>query len=306
MSEILLPRLYERDIDVLLQEELIFNQALCALLGESLRFHGLLRIHQCRLSVVDQTGETDLFAMFSSDTRQGVLLIENKIDAGFQPRQPERYRERATSLAAEAGVDWVFCILVAPRRYVRDGLEGINQFDAIVAYEDVASAVAKEGTPRSRHRAAMLLQTVEHARSSYVLTPVVEVGNLWNRIYEIADREFPDLKMAVPSRKGSQSKWMIFKAKLPSRITIDWKITKATVDLSFWKGAVHRPIQSINLSPLPGGATLEQLGDTIAIRVPVMRPPAEWTEMTDDQIRAALTAALELLRFYENNSASFA
>jgi hypothetical protein len=172
-------------------------------------------------------------------------------------------------------------------------------FDAIVFYEDIASAVAADSTPRSKYRAALLLQAVEQARTSYALTPAPKVTNVWERIYNIALQEFPLLQMPAPSAKGSQSKWIIFKADLPPRITIDWKITKAVVDLSFWKGAVHKPLPSIDLSMR--GASVAKAGETVVIRVSVSRPPASWIEMTDSQIRDGLSAAVELLKFYRTN-----
>jgi hypothetical protein len=111
--------------------------------------------------------------------------------------------------------------------------------------------------------------------------------------------------MAPPSDKGSQSKWIIFKADLPPRVIIDWKITKATVDLSFWKGASRRPAQSTNIESLRAGAALAKLGETDAITIPTTRPPAEWTEMEDRHIRDGLEAALQLLRFYKENPKFF-
>ena len=137
-----------------------------------------------------------------------------------------------------------------------------------------------------------------------MMVPVAQVGSLWDRIYRVAATEFPDLRMNPPSEKGGQSKWIIFKADLPAKITIDWKITKATVDLSFWPGAVHRPVQSINLSGLPGAA-VKLLGATTAISIPVSRPPADWTELTDDQVRHGLQVAADLLRFYRSNPTWF-
>jgi hypothetical protein len=130
-------------------------------------------------------------------------------------------------------------------------------------------------------------------------------SNFWERVYQIASSEFPDLKMRAPSKKGSQSKWIIFKAGLPARITIDWKITMDAVDLSYWKGAFHTPIPSINLSELRPGATTEALGETATIRVPLSRTPALWIEMTNDQIQDGLKAASELLGFYRSNPAYF-
>ena len=41
------------------------------------------------------TGSSDIVVAFGSTEGFLVLLIENKIDAEFQPDQPERYRDRA-------------------------------------------------------------------------------------------------------------------------------------------------------------------------------------------------------------------
>jgi len=300
-----LPRLHERDIDVLLQEELIFNEHLRQLFAQSLGMKTGLQVQRCRLSVIDSTGETDLFAEFASGPHKCALLIENKIDAEFQPRQPERYKERARGLVDHVEFESVLCVLIAPRRYIAASPEGISHFDAIVSYEDISAAIAQEATPRSQHRAALLLRAVEQAHSAYLLAPDFQVTDLWTRIYRIASVEFPSLGMAPPSDKGSQSKWIIFKADLPPRVTIDWKITKATVDLSFWKGASRRPAQSTNIESLRAGAALAKLGETDAITIPTTRPPAEWTEMEDRHIRDGLEAALQLLRFYKENPKFF-
>jgi hypothetical protein len=235
----------------LLQEEFRFNRDVCAIFAKALRFDDQMKVNACRLSVVDETGETDLIASFTSGKRHGVILIENKIDAGFQPRQPERYRERAKALVLQDVLTEVYCVLVAPTNYLASNGNQSTHFDAIVFYEDIASAVAADGTLRAKYRAALLPQAVEQARTSYTLTPAPKVTNVWERIYNVALKEFPFLQMPAPSAKGSQSKWIIFKADLPPRITIDWKITKAVVDLSFWKGAVLTPVHAIDLSRRP-------------------------------------------------------
>jgi hypothetical protein len=303
MPEIVLPRLYERDIDVLLQEELIFNGSVRALLAKALHMGATMRVHQCALSVVELTGETNLLANYSCDNRKGILLIENKIDAEFQPLQPERYRERAIRLMNEENCD-VSCLLIAPRRYVESAnQQQLANFGAIISYEDVATAIANEETPRSKHRSALILRAIEQTRRGYVLVPAPEVGSFWSRVYGIASAEFASLRMAAPSKKGSQSKWIIFKAGLPARITIDWKITAATVDLSFWQGALPKTIQALALPTLPANAALAQKGTTDMIRIPLSKPPADWIMMPDEQIREALRASLKLLEFFNNNRA---
>jgi len=304
ISETLLPRLYERDIDVLLQEELIFNKTLARSFSGALGLPETLRVHDCRLSVSDHTGETDVYALFSCGSRQGVLLIENKIDAAFQPRQPERYRERAALLAAPGKLELVFCVLVAPKSYADSTKAGVEHFNAVVFYEDIAAAIAAESTPRAKHRAALLLRAVDESSAAYTLHPVAEVTALWRRIYSIASAEFPDLGMAPPGDKGASSSWITFKADLPPRTAIDWKITKRSLELTFWQGAAFVAPRDIDLSRLPGGKW-QMLGKTTAIGIPGPRATSNWTELSDGQIRDGLAGAQRLLEFYRGNRESF-
>jgi hypothetical protein len=300
MSDLTLPRLYERDIDVLLQEELMFSEAVQALLTDALNLASPLKIKQCGLSVVDSNGETDLFAAYSCGARRGILLIENKIDAEFQPLQPERYKERAGRLAVEKGCD-VICVLVAPARYIASANgQQIASFNAVISYEDVAVAIAKEDTPRGKHRSTLILRAIEQARRAYTLVPNTEVTSFWARVYGIASTEFSELKMTAPSEKGSKSSWIIFKAGLPPRITIDWKITDAAVDLSIWRGALPTPLNSKILS-LPAGAKLEKRGTTEMIRMSLSVPPTNWIAMPDSQIKEALAISVKLLQFFNDN-----
>jgi hypothetical protein len=301
-----LPRLYERDIDVLLQEELLFNDQVRELFCQALSLEPPIDVRSCALSVVDATGETDVLAYYSAGPRKGILLIENKIDAEFQPHQPERYKARATSLAREGKCEEAFCVLMAPAAYVREGDSAFAQFDALVSYEDVAEAIAAEKTPRAKHRSALLKRAVERAHNAYVMLPDPEVGQLWQRIYGIASTELPLLRMKEPGTKGGQSKWVTLKIDLPNRVTIDWKISRGIVDLSFWKGAAMQPKEQIDLSGLGENASVEKLGEgTIAVRLRLGEIPAMWRNPSDDQIRAGLLAAKRLYEFYKAHPAYF-
>jgi hypothetical protein len=48
-ADVMLPRLYERDIDVLLQEELIFNEAICDVFSNALGLEAPFRVSECSL-----------------------------------------------------------------------------------------------------------------------------------------------------------------------------------------------------------------------------------------------------------------
>ncbi|MCK1624628.1 PD-(D/E)XK nuclease family protein [Bradyrhizobium sp. 160] len=164
--------------------------------------------------------ETDLFARFRVEDRIGVLLIENKIDAAFQPTLPERYKARAREMATNDHA--AYCVLIAPAKYM-NGNTAAEHFDACVTYEDLARAINAQDTERGKHRAALLLRAVQQSKSSYMVIPAPNVTAMWQRIYEIARAEFPALGMKAPTDKGEQSWWVIFKGNLPPRITVDWK-----------------------------------------------------------------------------------
>jgi hypothetical protein len=299
----ILPRLYERDIDVLLQEELIFNGILRAVFVTALSLSDELQINQCGLSVVDVTGETDLVADFSSGTMRGKILIENKIDAAFQPLQPQRYKDRVEAIKQQGHS--CYCVLIAPSSYLRSNPEGISYFNGTISYEDLASAIGAESTPRANYRAALVMRAVEQAKKSYILIPAENVTAFWNRVYQLACAEYPELKMKRPGKKGSYSHWLSFKGNLPSRIVIDWKANHSVVDLSFWEGAIHHPKPASDLLDLPEGTRQENVGNTRLIRISISTAPPNWSEMADDQIREALNAGRVLLKFYEENRSTF-
>lgn len=285
----------------MVQEELIFNDAVRALFANELRIDAEMDVQQCALSVNESTGETDLLANYSCNDHEGILLIENKIDAEFQLLQPERYRERADRIMNTNHCK-ANCVLIAPRRYIESAnREQLKNFDAHISYEDVAAAIAKDGSPRSNHRSSLILKAVEQAHSAYILVPAPQVTNFWTRVYRIASAEFPALEMSSPSEKGNKSKWISFKAGLPSRINIDWKITAATVDLSFWKGSLPISVQEFVFTAIPAAATFTRKGTTEMLRIRLSIPPADWVTMSDEQIREALQTAVKLLEFFNNN-----
>jgi hypothetical protein len=294
------PRLYERDIDFIVREELLFNEHVRTLFRYKLELPDAITVESCLLSVSDNTGETDIEVRFACGELRGMMLIENKIDAAFQPNQPERYQERATMLRNETG-GIVHCVLIAPAGYIKPA--EVSPFDTVVTYEEFAIAIASENTDRSKHRAKLIEHAIDLARRSYLPVEPAEVTALWFRIYNIASNSYPELKMQAPGAKGRWSSWITFKADLPRNISVDWKITKAVVDLSFWDAAQHRPNAAVDLSVL--GAAIGKAGNQTVIRLPLSNPPPKWIELDDSQIHEALTAAWNVLGFYNDNRASF-
>jgi hypothetical protein len=179
---------------------------------------------------------------------------------------------------------------------------GLSHFNALVSYEDLATAIDIEGTDRAKYRAQLVQRAIEQARS-FVLIDPAEVTAFWHRVFDIASNKHPELRMLPPGEKTSYSAWIHFKANLPPNITIDWRIPNGMVLIAFWTGAPHKPLSTIDLSGL--GASIGGTKKTVAIELPVGQPPRKWTEMTDNQIHEALEAADRILKFYQSNSDSF-
>lgn len=134
-----------------------------------------------------------------------------------------------------------------------------------------------------------------------------DMTTLWQRIYETARKEHPELAMKSPGSKGAGSTWVIFKADLPPKITIDWKITKGTVDLSFWPGASAMPRDDMDLGSLVQATSRKpsvvMLGATKVITVPISAPGPTSTQLDGQKIKEALEVASALYKFYCDNDA---
>ena len=157
----------ERHIDYILEEEFNLNR-------DFLRFF----LDQARLGAPDQTvifacaDDAQCAAVRSVTTREGesdllvtygpsvglptAILIEDKIRASFQPRQPERYRERGDCGKGKGWSQYWTC-LVGPRKYIAKS----TAFDATVSIEALQKYFAGRADDRSQFRARILRRTIE-------------------------------------------------------------------------------------------------------------------------------------------------
>ena len=157
----------ERHIDYILEEEFTLNR-------DFLRFF----LDQARRAAPDQaiifacTGEAQCAAVRSVTTGKGesdllvtygptgvlptAILIEDKIRAGFQPKQPERYRDRGEHGKGKEWSQYWTC-LVGPMKYIAKSKE----FDASVSIETLQQYFAARTDDRSQFRAGILGRTIK-------------------------------------------------------------------------------------------------------------------------------------------------
>ncbi len=180
----------ERDVDVLIVEELIASRSLI----EAILAAAFDQIDASKVSSWDikhstsrlmSRREIDIRLIASTTEGKRVcILIENKLDESEQPGQAESYREEAAELAANHSFDFVKSCLICPESYAEKNFLFAGKFDFLFSYEALKShlkeridedrALDEELVGRLAHRISLLDQAIEKRRRGY--TQVVLPG----------------------------------------------------------------------------------------------------------------------------------
>ena len=201
--------LRERDMDLLICSELYVEEGPLQRLFIDGWNDGTGALEGAWVSHQDSDGETDIVVSFVSNSGSLVLLIENKIDAEFQPNQPERYRDRARRWGQVCGplVD-VETVLLAPAAYFQN--EGSDIFDRHVSYEDLIEVLSGAVDARSRFLAVMLRNGLDAHREGYVPVRDEVTTQVWSTFWDIANKEAPRLRMRKPGNTPSGARFIYF------------------------------------------------------------------------------------------------
>lgn len=163
-----------------------------------------------RRSVFDSSlGETDVEVVVENEGGRHALLIENKIDAPVMTMQFERYQLRGRA-GIESG-SWISykVVLFSPNGYFAHlSEEHRRHVDIHLPYEEVIDFAAKR--PAFAFKKALLEAAVEGHRRGYVKIADESVMTFYRGYFDIASREFPQLRMEEPVLKGMGSTWVIF------------------------------------------------------------------------------------------------
>lgn len=249
------------------------------------------------VSVSDGQGETDLLILCGDGE---ALLIENKIDAGFQPHQAERYRLRGDAGIREGSWTHFRTCLLAPSIYI--DRTSSDLFDLHLKYEQVLSWYEGRLDPRSRFMQRFLTTAIEQGRTGWQLVPHAPTTDFWQSYWQLAIEQFPELEMPRPDAKPSGSTWPYFRrAGLPKGVVIIHKTTHGFVDLSFSQtkeADLHQRCQGL----LEAGMEIRQTKGSAVIRCNVARiDPAFSFSEQQSAIAASLHAASRLLRFFHTH-----
>ena len=297
--------LRERDIDLLVCSELhLGGGPLQEILVGGLTNNGVARFDGAVVSHWDAGDETDIVASFQSDSGSLVLLIENKVDADFQPDQPQRYRERAQRWRnSSPPTCQVETVLLAPSGYFEN--EGSEIFDRQVSYEEVIDALAGSTDPRTLFLADALRNGIESHRHGYQPEQDEATTRAWGAFWELANEETPLLRMRKPGSKPSGAGFIEFldaegvsSAETKRRAKIIYKRRHCNVDLQFAnmsEAALRSAVEGL----LEPDMAVVRAGKSASIRIGV--PPVDFTKTPhgqEESIRAGLQAAERLRRWF--------
>ncbi len=298
----------ERDIDLLLLEE--FQSSISFqewFLSQTLGNDASLG--QCVSavrSVTQSTGESDLEVGFSTpDGRRTRILIENKINAGMQPSQAERYRLRGDGYILRHECSAYHTILVAPERYFGESA-GTKGFDHRLTYEELRRwfETAESLGERRNYKILLLSSAIDKGTLGYQPEEDLPTTTFWREYWLLARQRAPELEMKEPGSKPSGSTFVLFRPpSLPRNVDICHKLTHGFVDLQL-RGMgqrlneVHALMGSyflpeMRIAPAEKSAALR-------LAVPVLDTNAA-LETQQDAVLAGLDAAKQLLRWFMNH-----
>lgn len=300
-----IPGICERDIDLLLLEELSVNPAFAARLITHVTSSAPSQVTSVRKSVTQSSGESDLEVTWHDAAGQvGRLLIENKVDASFQRDQAGRYRQRAQAYVKGGACAAAWTLIIAPASYFAPEAGG-HGFDVAVSYETVQEWFAESDLGhRGAYKRAVLAAAI--AKSSLGYNPIQDdtVSRFWRDYWEASVAEAPSLGMAEPGPKPAGSTWIYFMpGGLPREVWLLHKVTAGAVELTLGGlGDRVGEVRALLLPVLEADMRVERTGKSTSVRLAVS--PMEMTRPLSDQAmgaRAAFAAASRLLGWLASN-----
>lgn len=297
----------ERDVDLLLLEEFQSSEPFQRWFVETALGAGnhLGQLREARRSVTHSTGESDLEVSFEGERGVTVLMLENKVNAGLQPAQAQRYLDRGNAYVTGNKCSSFHAVIVAPARYFGDaathkGFHNRVTYEQLLAWYERAHDIGA----RRHYKMSLLRSAIDKGTLGYQPEEDAPTTNFWRAYWELASARAPDLEMAEPKAKPSGSTFVAFHPPgLPPGTEIVHKLTFGCVDLQL-SGLGNRlnEVRAAFGQALEPDMTVAKAAKSAAIRIAV--PKLTMTDSWDRQVEGAgagIDAARRLFRWFLAN-----
>lgn len=302
MKRIEIPWVAERDIDMLLLEELSSSPDFLKWFLAQIEISGNSYPISVACTVTTSTGESDLELTVQCDDKIFKILIEDKIGAPLQAKQAERYRERAEAYVRDGKCTAAKTVIVAPSNYYKETADRLG-FDYAVTHESIREwfGQAKEIGDRRLCKISILDSALDYGTLGWKLVADKEVTKFWCLYWDLADFLAPELRTPEPKDRPAASSFIYFKpVSLTKEVSLIHKVCDGSVDLQFnGMGNRIRELESRFGNQLENDMRIEPAAKSavIRIRVPEIDMTADFAMVRAD-VRKALSAAVRLLRWY--------
>ncbi len=237
--KILISGVCERDVDLLLLGEFIANPKLVQWVVATIGLDEALgsTLVSAERSATLSTGESDLELILEhpSTGDKYMLMLENKIAAGFQPQQAERYLKRGQGHVFRGECTAFRSVLIAPKKYLGKSAS-TKGFNKVITYEAILGwcAAAYRGQTRLRYLSRILEAAIEKSTFGYQPQEDKPVTIFWRRYWLLCCQIAPELELPEPAGKPARSSFIYFRPfELPKGVKLCHKVTYGNVDLQF-------------------------------------------------------------------------
>ena len=224
----------ERDMDMLIMEEFICNEAFRNLFyrQEGIQLGRDFAVCEAYKSLSDNDGESDVTFIVSDGKTRVAILIEDKIDACTQEEQSKRYELRAKKGIENGKYDVYHIFLVCPEDYWKDHAEDKNaQYKYNVFYESMRDLYVGGDTVRDIYKYQVIQTAIEAKKKGYQVIENEAVTQFWKDLRKFCSQNGVTM-LGDDTAKGSDACWPEFQTALKN-VKIVYKSNKGYVDLQF-------------------------------------------------------------------------
>lgn len=264
MNNELLPveSIQERDVDLILLEELSTDITFCEWLINKLKLPPLSRIDGAWRSISGYgLGETDLLFSYFSQKKRIYILIENKITASFQEQQYKRYEERKKLYLRDKLCDIAYSILIAPQLYC----DNQNDFEYFITYEEIIKRLEFTASKRNLFKSQLLKIGAEKLRRGYQPVNSTPVQKFWTSIWFLVAEKYTDFQMKKPGIVPLNSDWPKMQNENFTNVTFLYKLTPGYTDATL-KGYSDELKYKLK-NELLSGASIVEHRSSFSIRI---------------------------------------
>lgn len=305
-------RFQERDIDLMLAEELRVNPGFSRWFieqggGAFQCSHPAVKVE---ISAVEDGSEADIAALFDDSAGNKLrLFVENKITAQKMPEQLERYVRRAKNeVARGVTIGWAVKLFTPRNYWSRSCPEGVQH----ISFEAVADFMKRSTVdPRAEYRANFLFAAASSIRSQserdlYNAETQPFIKEWWDAVYDRLEEMFPGYFIHktkypasvyfAPATLGFPSKWL----------RVDFKGHKGEVDLAF-KNCDPKRLSALlrDMPDCPGRMVIN--GKSAAIQISGLPKfvIADGLSIIESHVVPSYKATYDLIEFWKSHESDF-